>query len=459
MRDSVRRWLPGFLSVAFLSGCAEMAFNERQEERSKICQMVHEDRRAEVAALWNARKPDLNDRGTYRTHWLICIPNLEAYNYYKSIGIDPKRSYQVSYSYDETFGELAMRYGTPAAFMAVLIDGLQPGNKAWQWDYVAAKATDQRKWNEYYLDVASASHSEKLDMALEFGWRPEAAMLEKIRESSTNTQPQKHDAGISPEGKNSQSVSATGDAIGDLFSQLEKSPVDGKGEQQEQYRFLGKRIQSAEKKALSLESCRNGDSSSCEYLERNLTSLSPLRVQLANAISAGKTKRANFAAIRANAPCQLDDPDWRYTGQACAGTLAHGLGEAMHIDGELSFKGTIEKGHRVQGVLSVNGMPMYEGRLVNGKPEGAGICYFRGEPEECRYFQGMRVDALQKQRLEFAEQQELLRKQQQEMMAMRKEIADLRSRPAGNSGGRTIGNAVADQATDYVIRKLFDRLF
>jgi hypothetical protein len=102
--------------------------------------------------------------------------------------------------------------------------------------------------------------------------------------------------------------------------------------------------------------------------------------------------------------------------------------------------------------------------IVGERPDGPGLCLHRGQPEECRYFAGSRIDALHKQRIEALEQQTILTGQAQEIERLRREIAALKQAPPiPSQGGQGVGDVVADKlidrATDLAVKKLLKKLF
>ncbi|MFC3153030.1 ankyrin repeat domain-containing protein [Litoribrevibacter euphylliae] len=98
--------------------------------------------------------------------------------------------------------------------------------------------------------------------------------------------------------------------------------------------------------------------------------------------------------------CPMYDFDWFYTGQSCEDGYAHGSGTAVNPYTDTEFKGQIQYGEPLEGTLYKHGQHIYEGKFEKGVAHGSGICFYRGSPEECRYYKGERVDALHKQRLE-----------------------------------------------------------
>jgi len=126
---------------------------------------------------------------------------------------------------------------------------------------------------------------------------------------------------------------------------------------------------------------------------------------------------------RANQKCKLVDSEWVYAGAACSSGLAHGKGKALSVRAAVTFNGRFENGALVEGVVSDADGDVYEGAIADGKPHGHGICYFEGEPEECRLHHGKRIDAVHKQRVEFE-------RQRVAMAAMQKRMTELEAAQA-----------------------------
>jgi hypothetical protein len=105
--------------------------------------------------------------------------------------------------------------------------------------------------------------------------------------------------------------------------------------------------------------------------------------------------------------CPMQEYDWYYTGKDCQNDLAHGKGKAINPFEGMYFEGQIEAGQPVEGTLYINSKEVFEGKFKEGKPNGEGICFFEGAPEECKYYKGQRIDSLHKQRQEFDRQRRL----------------------------------------------------
>jgi len=169
--------------------------------------------------------------------------------------------------------------------------------------------------------------------------------------------------------------------------------------------------------------------------------------------------------------CFMKEKQWIYLSKACKGKYANGKGVALHYNGELKFKGVIKSGLRTSGVLSYAGTPMFDGSLKDGRPNGKGICFHEGEPEECKYYKGKRVDVIYKQRMANIKQQRAMDAKMAEMKRMQdeqnKKINRIQYRVDSNQSATQSGGGIGQQIGDYALRKagekvmdsLFDRLF
>ncbi|MCK5336870.1 MAG: ankyrin repeat domain-containing protein [Gammaproteobacteria bacterium] len=172
--------------------------------------------------------------------------------------------------------------------------------------------------------------------------------------------------------------------------------------------------------------------------------------------------------------CRLKENGWIYKSSQCRSGLAHGVGQAVNKSKNLSFKGRFVNGKRVKGEVLYDGQPMFDGKLSNGRPNGIGFCYYKGEPEKCEFYKGKRVDVLYKQRMANAEEQrkrdaqmvEMKRMQQQQnnrISQMQGQVDAAAQQRQQQSQGRTVGQEIGDyamrKAGEKVMDKLFDKLF
>ncbi len=164
-----------------------------------------------------------------------------------------------------------------------------------------------------------------------------------------------------------------------------------------------------------------------------------------------------IANLKAKQTCALHENKWFYLSKECLGGYAHGTGEAKTISG-LTFVGTFENGYRINGEISANNTLMYDGALKDGRPHGSGVCMNMGEPEECKYYKGKRIDVLFKQRIEFAKQTELLTQQQQMIEAKLASMSQHRQ-PQSPTAGDMVVSAIQRKATEKAVSLLFDQLF
>jgi len=188
---------------------------------------------------------------------------------------------------------------------------------------------------------------------------------------------------------------------------------------------------------------------------------------------AQRQKESLIASLKADQKCDLKEKLWVYQGDACKNGLAHGKGTAVNLEKTLKFEGEFRDGERIKGLIIANGIEMYDGPVRNGRPDGQGICFYEGEPEECKYYRGKRVDAVFKQRIALAKQRQFMEQQQAKQQA---QIDSLRSdvkkaqmaaqqrqvlQPAASSNGAgdVLMDAAKRKAADKVMDAVFDKLF
>lgn len=184
-----------------------------------------------------------------------------------------------------------------------------------------------------------------------------------------------------------------------------------------------------------------------------------------------KKIKQTFAFL--NQKCRLAETDWIYQGSQCKAGKAHGVGKAFNVAKNLRYKGHFIDGQRAKGKVYYDDQPMYDGKFSEGKPNGVGVCFYKGDPEKCEYYEGKRIDVLYKQRIAMANQQEQMDKKLAEMKMMQEQQnarisqiqGQVRSGQAqssnGGSGGigQQIGDYALKKAGEKVMDKLFDRLF
>lgn len=157
--------------------------------------------------------------------------------------------------------------------------------------------------------------------------------------------------------------------------------------------------------------------------------------------------------------CKLKHKEWVYIDASCKGNYADGQGRAVYNDRQHSFKGTISNGIFVTGKYLKNGVLLFDGSFKDGEPDGKGICIYKDEPEECKYYSGKRVDGLYKQRQQITAMEQ---RQKQEMDKLRGEIKSIKNNKTYAGSGRkskTIEDKLLDSAIDKGMDKVFDHLF
>ncbi len=101
--------------------------------------------------------------------------------------------------------------------------------------------------------------------------------------------------------------------------------------------------------------------------------------------------------LQQNEVCQLNQEGWYLTEGQCKNDLASGEGKAVTLENK-QFIGSFSAGKMVFGQLLVDDEMLWKGAIVDGKPDGEGICVFNGSAEECKCYLGDRIDSLHKQR-------------------------------------------------------------
>lgn len=170
-------------------------------------------------------------------------------------------------------------------------------------------------------------------------------------------------------------------------------------------------------------------------------------------------RRETWAKLSREQKCKVKQKGWVYIDSSCKGAYANGLGRAVYEDRRHSFKGTINNGRFVKGKYLVNGELLFDGAFVDDAPNGSGICIYKNEPEECKYYQGKRVDSLYKQRQEIAAMEQ---RQKKEMDKLRGEIRNSNNQRVNVNTGKsdkTLEDKLIDSAIDKGMDKLFDHLF
>ncbi len=202
--------------------------------------------------------------------------------------------------------------------------------------------------------------------------------------------------------------------------------------------------------------------------------IQPLELPAKYSAQAQSRKQRYIAGRKAGQACALVEEMWVYQGSACNNGLAHGTGEAVHLTSDLRFVGEFSQGVRIKGLIIASGIEMYDGPVKNGRPDGAGICFHEGEPEECKFYRGKRVDAVYKQRIALAKQRQFMEEQQAKQQAqidsLRNDVKNtqfaIQQRSAAPSAaglqqgmGDVLLDAAKRKAADKVMDAVFDKLF
>ena len=167
-----------------------------------------------------------------------------------------------------------------------------------------------------------------------------------------------------------------------------------------------------------------------------------------------------IAKLKKAQTCKLNDANWVYTSKACRSGYAHGTGVAEHVNGILRFEGTFKNGQRTRGIIYQNDEPLFDGSILAGRPDGMGVCYNNGEPEECRYYKGKRIDTLYKQRIELAAQTRYMEMLKEEIEKL-KEAQEVAGTSAADPTTMTddMMSALKKEAAHQITGAIFDQLF
>lgn len=376
-------------------------------DRSLVCDWVIQGRREAVEALLKATPLLRGESVVHRLPLLACVTNPEDYAYYKKLGA---RTHKYSDFYRYTPGywphatplSEAAGNGNARAVSLLISDGVpvdEPGNK---WltplgyalrikEILQAKPQQFRpgQWNGIYFDTFHHMDGD----AMMYGPKT-LTDLEHVVTILLQS-------GANPEAPTMESrfhPSAAGET---LYKRYAKDA------------YFRQAVGLARELQVQFDACRYRKSlTACQEISTRTDPLSVMGRE-ASQIAAGLTQeQQEWGRLYASQKCRLQQANWLYEGDACVGSLAQGQGRARSRDGSLSFEGQFKRGQPVHGRLGVRGRPYFEGPMNNLAPEGAGICWHQGQPEECRMLNGERIDALHKQREENARQQSLAREQE-----------------------------------------------
>ncbi len=167
-----------------------------------------------------------------------------------------------------------------------------------------------------------------------------------------------------------------------------------------------------------------------------------------------------IAALKKAQTCKLKEDNWVYNSKACRNGYANGTGEAEHVNGTLRFEGTFKNGKRTRGIIYQNDEPLFDGAIVAGKPDGMGVCYNNGEPEECRYYKGKRIDTLYKQRIEMAAQTRYMEMLKDEIEKLKRgQVVAANGGPEPTTMSDDMMSALKKEAARQITGAIFDQLF
>lgn len=150
----------------------------------------------------------------------------------------------------------------------------------------------------------------------------------------------------------------------------------------------------------AMSTCYQGRGDGCRYVAASADPLSSMARDAQGVIAKMENEEREWNSLLVTQRCRVQRKNWLYEGSACANGMAQGAGRARSRDRQIVVDGQFERGLLLSGRLIVGGSPSYEGGFSNWEPEGMGICWHQGRPEECRMQAGARIDSLHKQRVE-----------------------------------------------------------
>lgn len=398
-------------------------------DRSLVCDWVAQGRREVVEAFVRQTPPLRGESVVHRLPLLACVTRAEDYPFYKRLGA-PTHRYSDHYLYYQGYWphatplSEAASNGNTLAVSLLIADGVpvdQPGHrKITPLGYVLRTKEMLRSgpqqfrpgyWGAAYFDFFF--HADGADMR--YGPRT----LEELDRVM---------AILLQSGADPDALTTDGQSIG---GRAASRP----GETLRQRYAKDSSFQQAMGRARELRGdffrCRDSKFvPACQHVSTQADPLSTIASAAATLASELDREQQEWARLQAAQACRLWRDDWLYTGFACANGLAHGTGQARTRDGSLAFEGRFERGQPAQGRLLVRGQPYFEGALKNLTPEGAGICWYQGQPEECRMLNGQRIDALHKQREENVRLHQQAREQERrdEEARMQRQMEEARRR-------------------------------
>lgn len=399
------------------------------EDRSLVCDWVTQGRREVVEAFVKQIPPLRGESVLYRLPLLACVTTAEDYDFYKRLGA-PTHKYSDHYLYHQGYWPHATPLseaagnGNALAVSLLIAEGVpvdQPGlRKLTPLGYalrikemLQSRPQEFRpgQWNGAYFDIFYSADGA--------GMRYGPKTLEDLDRVV---------AILLQSGADPDALTTEGQSIG-------RYAASRPGETLRQRFAKDRHFQQAMGLARELRGdffrCRDSKFlPACQHVSAQADPLSTIAPAAAQRVSELDREQQEWARLQAAQACRLWRDDWLYLGSACASGLAHGTGQARTRDGSRAFEGRFERGQPSQGRLLVRGQPYFEGALKNLTPEGAGICWHQGQPEECRMLNGQRIDALHKQREENARLQEQARERERrnEEARVQRQIEEARRR-------------------------------
>ncbi len=450
-----------------------------QDARRMLCEWVEADRRDVVTRIVKAQTPQA-------VSWyplLACAPTEEAYRYWKALGASSGRlgvpqpmrqgyDEKWGYDYDQRSTSLAVAAGNfnAASVAAHLADGVDVGERsgalhtafgaaliAWEW---TVRPIAGRRPKGGVEDIAERDgFGAGVTVSLDDWAPPDSRRRRQDVAAAAQVVRLLLEAGASLDDLSRAGYMA---AHQHGYYRVWRKPGHTYRMQYATDERLGPTLPlllEAERYAQEIRgpaaACRNWDEEACKQVLAKADPLSPNRASADRQLAALEKKRADWNARVAAQRCRMNLDGWAYTGTACAGGKAHGVGSAVRwwtgetftgefrdggfaagklggADGQPVFDGRFNPdGSYASGKLFENGRPVYEGSFTgNGTPHGTGICWVQGAPEECRYHEGQRIDSLHKQRLENEKLRKDLAEQARQKAEQQRRVAEEHARRA-----------------------------
>jgi len=457
---------------------------ERNQER--VCEWVEADRRAIVTRILHTSQAPVTDS---RYPLLACSPNEEAYRYWQSLGaskgrlgaeyplntkLDANYIEKWGHDFDGRLSSLAVAAGNLNVTAVALLLG-------------DGAAVNERSGEGVHTPLGAALYAWAWTVGVNWKWQTPG---EEISErdgyglgvhaanttyafGGTASEPRRRRSDVAAAIQVVRLLMEAGASLDDLTGQgyMAANTLSYRG-----YRIFGEtyRQKFATRRELGVTlpklleaeaygkeirrhvaECQNWNENACRQLLTKADEVSPSRKLASRQIAALEKTRADWDALIAKQTCTLTMQGWAYTGAACVNGRANGHGSAVRwwtgenfqglfLDGAFAegkyslhdhtpvFQGRFNSdGSYANGKLYESGQPVYEGPFSEaGKPQGNGICWVDGAPEECRHHGGQRIDSLYKQRLENQKLKKELAEQQRqkEEAAMRRAQAEAQQR-------------------------------